>query len=157
MFNDRARIHVQAGRGGDGALSFRREKYVPKGGPSGGDGGRGGDVVLVADPNLRDLSVLRFRPHLRAENGGAGEGSNRTGASGADAVAPVPVGTQVFDEGGILLCDLAHAGARAVVARGGRGGFGNRRFATSTRQSPRTAEIGEDADIRTLELRLKLM
>src|ERR671917_476487 len=116
MFIDRAKIHVQGGDGGNGVTAFRREKYVPRGGPSGGDGGRGGDVVLVADPERRDLSSLRFRPHVRATNGRAGEGSNRTGARGEDAVVPVPVGTQVLTEDGALVADLAHASARAVVA-----------------------------------------
>ena len=157
MFSDRALIFVRAGRGGDGSVAFRREKFVPKGGPAGGDGGRGGDVVLVADPGRRDLTALRFRPHVRAESGRHGEGGNRTGASGDDVVVAVPVGTQVFEEDGTLVCDLAHPGARAVIARGGRGGAGNQRFATATRQSPRIAEVGEDGDERTLELRLKLM
>jgi GTP-binding protein len=157
MFSDRAVVHVRAGRGGDGSIAFRREKFVPKGGPAGGDGGRGGDVTFVADPDIRDLSTLRFRPHVRADAGRHGEGSDRTGATGGETVVRVPVGTQVFGVDGVLLCDLAHAGARAVVARGGRGGQGNRRFATPTRQSPRVAEVGEEGDERTLELRLKLL
>jgi GTPase len=157
MFHDRARIHVQAGRGGDGALSFRREKYVPKGGPDGGDGGEGGDVVLVADPDLRDLS--RFRPNQRfkAGSGGGGGGSNRTGASGERAELDVPVGTQVFDEDGQLVADLAHPRARVAIARGGAGGRGNRKFATPTRQAPRFAETGLPGDEATIELRLKLL
>ena len=156
MFSDRAVVRIQAGRGGDGSIAFRREKFIPKGGPSGGDGGHGGDVVLVADPDLRDLTAFRYRPHVRAPAGRHGEGSNRTGASGPDAEFRVPVGTQVFDEEGTLVCDLAHPGARAVVARGGKGGNGNQRYATATRQSPRVAEVGEDGDERVLELRLKL-
>ena len=139
MFNDRARIHVQAGRGGDGALSFRREKYVPKGGPDGGDGGRGGDVVLVADPDLRDLSRFRRQRAFRGGRGGHGGGSGKHGADGEDIELLVPVGTQVFDGDGNLVVDLAHAGARAVLGRGGSGGRGNRQFATPTRQTPRSS------------------
>src|SRR5205809_1355959 len=116
MFHDRARISVNAGRGGDGALSFRREKHVPKGGPDGGDGGPGGDVVLVADPDLRDLSAFRTRKRVRAGNGEPGRGALKQGASGEDAELRVPVGTQVLDEDGLLVADLAHAGARVVVA-----------------------------------------
>src|SRR5918994_6141480 len=135
MFNDRARIHVQAGRGGNGALSFRREKFVPKGGPDGGDGGEGGDVVFVADPDLRDLS--RFRPNqwIRGGRGGAGGGGNRHGANGETVELEVPVGTQVFDESGQLIADLARPGARVIAARGGAGGGGNRRFVSPTRQT----------------------
>ena len=157
MFHDRARIEAKGGRGGDGAVSFRREKYVPKGGPDGGDGGKGGDVVLVADPDLRDLSFFKRRQHFRAGRGRHGEGSNRRGADGEAVEARVPVGTQVFDDSGRLLLDLAHAGARAVVARGGAGGAGNRRFASPTHQAPRVAEVGEEGDDVALELRLKLV
>jgi GTP-binding protein len=157
MFNDRARIHVQAGRGGDGAISFRREKYVPKGGPDGGDGGDGGDVVLVADPDLRDLSAFRGKTRFRAGRGRHGEGANRHGAAGAAVELRVPVGTQVLDAAGGLLVDLAHPGARATVARGGVGGQGNRRFATPTRQAPRIAEAGQAGEELELELRLKLL
>src|ERR687884_1868590 len=133
MFNDRARIHVQAGRGGDGALSFRREKYVPKGGPDGGDGGRGGDVVIVVDPALRDLSRFRRERWFKGGRGGHGGGAGKHGADGADVELPVPVGTQVFDADGNLTVDLAHGGARVVLARGGAGGRGNRRFAAAPR------------------------
>ncbi len=157
MFHDRARIHVQAGRGGDGALSFRREKHVPKGGPDGGDGGPGGDVVLVADPDLRDLSAFRTRQWFKAGKGGPGGGSGRHGASGQDVELRVPVGTQVLDNEEQLVADLAAPGGRVVLARGGDAGRGNRRFATPTRQAPRFAETGlpgEDADY---ELRLKLL
>jgi GTPase len=157
MFHDRARIHVQAGRGGDGALSFRREKYVPKGGPDGGDGGDGGDVVLVADPDLRDLSALTTRRWLKAGRGGNGGGSRRHGARGDDVVVPVPVGTQVDDEDEQLIADLATAGARAVVARGGAGGRGNARFASAVRQVPRFAETGRPGEEAEFELRLKLL
>src|SRR5215213_5900384 len=157
MFHDRARIDVQAGRGGDGALSFRREKFVPKGGPDGGDGGPGGDVVLVADPDLRDLSSFRRRQSFKAGRGGAGGGSGRHGASGGAVELHVPIGTQVFDEDEQLLADLAAPGARLVAARGGAGGRGNRRFATPTRQTPRFAETGIPGEEATLELRLKLL
>src|SRR5215211_4181019 len=157
MFHDRARIHVQAGRGGDGALSFRREKYVPKGGPDGGDGGPGGDVVLVADADLRDLSSFRAQQWFRAGKGGAGGGNGRHGASGADVELRVPVGTQVLDEEEQLVADLAAAGVRAVLARGGEGGRGNRGFATATRQTPRFAETGLPGEEADYELRLKLL
>jgi GTPase len=157
VFNDRARIHVQAGRGGDGALSFRREKYVPKGGPDGGDGGRGGDVILVADPDLRDLSRFRRQRSFEGGRGGRGGGSGKHGADGENVELPVPVGTQVVDSDGNLVVDLAHAGAKAVLARGGLGGRGNRRFATPTRQTPRFAEVGTPGEEADYELRLKLL
>src|SRR5438552_11029213 len=157
MFSDRARIHVQAGRGGDGALSFRREKYVPKGGPDGGDGGRGGDVVLVADPDLRDLSRFRRERWFKGGRGGHGGGSGKHGADGDDVELPVPIGTQVLDRDGNLTVDLAHPGARVVLARGGSGGRGNRRFATPTRQAPRFAETGAPGEEADYELRLKLL
>jgi GTP-binding protein len=157
VFHDKARIHVQAGRGGNGALSFRREKFVPKGGPDGGDGGEGGDVVLVAVPDLRDLS--RFRPNqwVKGGRGGSGGGANKHGANGDLVELGVPVGTQIFDETGQLIADLARAQARVVVARGGSGGRGNRRFATPARQAPRFAETGMPGDEATIELRLKLL
>jgi GTP-binding protein len=156
-FHDRVEIHVEAGRGGDGGLSFRREKYVPKGGPDGGDGGRGGDVVVVADPALRDLSSLRRVRVLRGSRGGNGRGSRKHGADGADAEIKVPVGTVVLDGAESIVADLTSSDSRLVVARGGSGGRGNARFATPTRQTPRFAETGlpgEDAD---LVLRLKLV
>ena len=157
MFTDRARIEVQAGRGGDGGLTFRREKYVPRGGPDGGDGGRGGDLVLVADPDLRDLSSFRSRKRFRAEAGGSGGGSGKHGADGEDIVLPVPAGTQVLDDDDNLVADLARPGARLVLARGGMGGRGNKRFATPTRQTPRFAEIGLPGETGAYELRLKLL
>ena len=157
MFHDRVRIHVQAGRGGDGGLSFRREKHVPKGGPDGGDGGPGGDVVLVADHDLRDLSAFRPNQHVKAGRGGGGGGALKHGATGADAELHVPIGTQVLDDEERLLADLAHPGARAVVARGGLAGRGNKRFATPTRQAPRFAETGLPGEELWLELRLKLL
>ena len=157
MFHDRARIQVRGGRGGDGSLSFRREKYVPKGGPDGGDGGSGGDVALVADATLRDLAFLKAKQHFQGGRGRHGQGSNRHGADGEGIELRVPVGTQVFDDEGRLLADLAHPGARATVARGGIGGVGNRRFASATRQAPRIAEVGQAGEERWLELRLKLI
>src|SRR2546423_6853402 len=141
MFHDRARIHVLAGRGGDGALSFRREKHVPKGGPDGGDGGPGGDVVLVADPDLRDLSTYRSPRRFKAEKGRAGGGSGKHGASGAPVELRVPVGTQVLDDGS-LVADLAHARARAVVAHGGAGGRGDKRFRPPPPPAARFARAG---------------
>src|SRR6266516_3777529 len=157
MLTDRARIHVQAGRGGDGALSFRREKHVPKGGPDGGDGGPGGDVVLVADPDLRDLSGFRPKQRFKAGKGGSGGGSGRHGAAGADVVLRAPVGTQVLDAEGRLVADLTGSGARVSLARGGPAGRGNKRFATSTRQTPRFAETGLPGEEGDFELRLKLL
>ena len=157
MFHDRARIHVQAGRGGHGALSFRREKYVPKGGPDGGDGGRGGDVVLVADPDLRDLGKFQAPRTYKAPKGGQGQGAGKHGADGADVELRVPVGTQVFDDEDRLIADLAARDARVVAARGGSGGRGNRRFATPTRRAPRFAEVGMPGEEAELELRLKLL
>jgi GTP-binding protein len=156
MFHDRARIAVQAGRGGDGGLSFRREKFVPKGGPDGGDGGRGGDVVLIADSNLRDLSTPGSKRVFKAGRGQPGRGSGKHGADGADVELHVPVGTQVFADDQIV-ADLAAPGARVVVARGGGGGRGNRHFATPTLQTPRFAETGLPGEQADLELRLKLL
>jgi len=156
-FHDRARIHVVAGRGGDGSIHFRREKHVPKGGPDGGDAGGGGDVVLVADPELRDLSAFRRAKWFAAGKGEPGGGSRKHGAAGADAEIAVPVGTQVFTADGDLVADLAHPHARVVLARGGRGGRGNVHFASSTRQVPRLAEIGEPGEEDDYELRLKLL
>lgn len=157
MFADRARIVVEGGRGGDGALSFRREKYVPRGGPDGGDGGSGGEVRLVADADMRDLAFYRGRTSFRAPRGRHGQGSNRHGADGEDVILRVPVGTQVYDEDGGLTADLAHPGAQIVVAHGGRGGAGNQRFAGSRRQAPRLAEPGLPGEQATIELRLKLL
>jgi GTPase len=157
MFHDRARLTAIAGRGGDGSMHFRREKYVPKGGPDGGDGGEGGDVVLVADPRRRDLSGFRPNQKLRAGKGGAGGGSLAHGARGEDAILNVPVGTQVLDAGERLVADLAQPGARVVVAKGGAGGRGNKRFAGPTRQTPRFAEVGWPGEEAAIELRLKLL
>jgi GTP-binding protein len=157
VFHDRVRIEVKGGRGGDGSMSFRREKYVPKGGPDGGDGGDGGDVVLVAHSELRDLSYLARKHLLAAKRGRHGQGKNRHGARGEDIEIRVPVGTQVFDAEDRLLADLAHPGARVVAAHGGAGGAGNRRFVSSTRQAPRIAEVGLPGEEATIELRLKLL
>jgi GTP-binding protein len=157
LFHDRARIRVQAGRGGHGALSFRREKYVPRGGPDGGDGGRGGDVLLAADPDLRDLGKFQAPRVYKAGSGSHGQGAGKHGADGVDVELRVPAGTQVFDEGERLIADLAVPDSRVVVARGGAGGRGNRRFATATRQAPRFAEVGMPGEQAELELRLKLL
>jgi GTP-binding protein len=157
VFNDRARIRVQAGKGGDGGLSFRREKYVPKGGPDGGDGGRGGDVVLIADASLRDLSSLRRRRLIKAGRGENGRGARKHGADGGDNELRVPVGTQVLSDAGDLIADLAHPDARVVLAKGGQGGRGNARFVSSTRQVPRFAEVGPPGEELDVELHLKLL
>lgn len=153
---DRARIHLEAGRGGDGCVSFRREAHVPKGGPDGGDGGHGGDVVLLCEASLRDLAGLRRQSHFRGERGRHGQGKGRHGARGADSVLRVPPGTQATSLDGSVV-DLVADGQRAVVARGGRGGHGNKRFATSTRQTPRFAERGTAGESGWIELRLKLL
>lgn len=158
MFIDRAKIHVQGGNGGNGVTAFRREKFVPKGGPSGGDGGRGGDVILVADGSLNTLLHLRYNPRHIAERGLHGEGSNRSGHAGADLIVRVPIGTQIFDsETGELLADLAQDGARWLAARGGRGGFGNAHFATSTNRAPRYHQDGGKGEERVVQLELKLL
>jgi GTP-binding protein len=157
MFRDEAEIEVIAGRGGDGAVSFRREKFAPRGGPDGGDGGSGGSVVLVASPNLNSLLSVGRRFSYKAESGRPGTGSNKSGRSGEDLEIEVPIGTQIFDrERGNLLRDLAKAGDHVVAARGGGGGKGNARFATSVRQAPRIATPGESGERRTLRLELKL-
>lgn len=157
MFVDRARIVVQGGRGGRGAISFRREAHVPRGGPDGGDGGRGGDVAFHASPDLSTLADFRYRKRLKAESGAAGAGKKRHGKGGASVRVPVPVGTLVKDERGNVLADLSTPGAEVVVARGGAGGLGNTHFTTSTRRAPRIAEDGEPGEERTIELELKLL
>jgi GTP-binding protein len=153
---DRARIQVEGGKGGDGVVSFRREAHVPKGGPDGGDGGHGGDVVLVCDESLRDLAALKRRAHFRGGRGSHGQGKNKHGARGEDALVHVPPGTQVTALDGSAI-DLVGEGQTAAVARGGRGGHGNKRFATSTRQAPRFAERGGAGESGWIELRLKLL
>jgi GTP-binding protein len=161
QFIDEAQIAVHAGAGGDGCVSFRREKFVPRGGPNGGDGGRGGDVVLAADRRLRTLFDQRYRSELRAGRGAHGAGSERTGRDGEDVVIRVPVGTLVRDAeappDAAPLADLVRDGQRLVVARGGRGGRGNARFATATRQAPDFAEPGASGESRRLALSLKLL
>ena len=158
MFIDRTKIRVQGGHGGDGVTAFRREKFVPRGGPSGGDGGRGGDVWLVAKESLNTLLHLRYNPEHVAERGRHGEGSNRAGRDGADTIVSVPVGTQVFDAAtGELLCDLTRDGERWLAARGGRGGFGNAHFATSTNRAPRYHQKGSPGEELELQLELKLL
>jgi GTP-binding protein len=158
MFIDRAKIHVQGGDGGNGVTAFRREKFVPRGGPSGGDGGRGGDVVLVADGSLNTLLHLRYNPQHIAQRGSHGEGSNRSGREGEDLIVRVPVGTQIFDANtGDLLHDLNHDGDRWLAARGGRGGFGNAHFTTSTNRAPRYHQTGSKGEELDLQLELKLL
>lgn len=158
MFVDQARIFVQAGAGGNGVVSWRREKYVPQGGPDGGDGGRGGSVFLEATGDLTTLIDFRYQPRYKAERGGHGQGGKRHGKNGEDRVIKVPVGTQVFDdETGELLVDLVEPGQRWLAARGGRGGRGNARFVTPQRQAPAFAEKGESGEERWLRLELKLL
>ncbi len=157
MFVDHARIVVQGGRGGDGCLSFRREKYVPRGGPDGGDGGDGGNVIFEADPSHATLQAFRFRQHFRAQRGQHGRGKAKEGRAGEDLVVKVPAGTGIHDEEGRLLTDLLRPGERWVAARRGRGGRGNARFATSTNQAPRRADPGESGEERTLVLDLRLL
>jgi GTP-binding protein len=160
MLHDRARIHVQAGAGGDGCSSFRREAHVPRGGPDGGDGGRGGDVMLLCDDSLRDLQSLTRRAHHRAARGGPGEGALRHGADGEALVVRVPPGTEAIGEEGDLegrRWELLHHGQRAQLARGGAGARGNKRFATPTRQAPRFAERGLPGEEGWLALRLRLL
>jgi GTPase len=156
MLHDRARIEVRAGAGGNGCLSFRREAHVPKGGPDGGDGGRGGDVLLRCDDNLRDLQAFRRRAHFRAERGGHGQGSQRHGADGEPLVIAVPPGTQVTRWDGTRY-DLLRPGQEVTIARGGAGGRGNTRFKSSVRQAPRLAERGLPGEEGTVELHLKLL
>ena len=157
MFVDHARIFVAAGDGGTGCLSFRREKYVPRGGPDGGDGGHGGSVILRADKNFSTLVSFRYKRQFKAERGQHGMGSNMHGRSGHDLTIPVAPGTLVLDDSGETVADLRHAGEAVVVARGGRGGRGNARFATSTNQAPRTFEKGRPGEERWLTLELKLL
>ncbi len=157
-FIDRARISVQAGRGGNGCVSFRREKYVPRGGPDGGRGGDGGDVVLEASPQVGGLTAFQYRPLLRAPDGGPGRGQGMTGADGKDLVRPVPRGTVVRRAGsGEIIADLVEEGQRAILARGGRGGRGNASFATSTNRAPRVSEPGEPGEEGDFELELKIL
>lgn len=157
MLVDRATIYVKAGAGGNGAATFRREKYVPRGGPDGGDGGRGGSVYLVADPQVHTLLDVEERRHFHAESGGHGRRKKQHGAAGRDLEIRVPLGTVVRDAEGRVLGDLTLSGQRLLVARGGRGGLGNVHFATATRQAPRIAQKGEPGEERWLHLELKLI
>jgi len=158
MFIDRVKIFVQGGHGGNGVTAFRREKFVPRGGPSGGEGGRGGEVWLEADDSLNTLLHLRYNPEHRAERGRHGEGSKRSGREGEDVTVRVPVGTLVIDaETSEQFCDLSENGMRWLAARGGRGGFGNSHFATSTNRAPRYHQDGSPGEERTLQLELKLL
>jgi len=158
MFIDRVQIEVQAGDGGDGCMSFRREKYVPRGGPDGGDGGNGGSVIVVAEAGVDSLSPLVHRKHWRAKGGTPGSGSNRHGAGADDLVIRVPPGTVVRDAGhDLVLRDLAEAGEQVVAARGGKGGKGNTRFKSSTNQAPREFTPGEKGEGRTLQFELKVI
>jgi GTP-binding protein len=158
MFIDRVVVRVKAGDGGSGITSFRREKFVPMGGPDGGDGGRGGDIVILGDSNLATLLDYTYRDSWTAPSGDHGSGSNKSGRSGLDVVMPVPVGTVIKDlETSELLGEVLDHGDRIVVAKGGRGGKGNSYFATATHQSPREYQPGEDGQNRTLELELKLI
>jgi GTP-binding protein len=163
MFVDEVDIHVVAGNGGRGCLAFRREMRVPRGGPSGGDGGHGGSVFVVASPHINTLINFRFHPEFAAGRGAHGQGSNRTGHTGADLELEVPIGTFVYERTGepeqplTLLADLAVEGQRVLVARGGRGGLGNARFASSTNRAPRKTQPGEPGEIKDLRLELKLL
>ena len=158
IFIDEAKVHVQGGRGGNGCVAFRREKFVPMGGPSGGDGGHGGSVWLVGEVGRNTLYHLQFASIYNAERGRHGEGMNRTGRSGNDLEIPVPLGTEVYDaETGERLGEVVQDGERLRVASGGRGGKGNARFATATNQAPRNCEPGRDGDDRRLRLELKLL
>ena len=157
-FLDEAKVYVRSGDGGNGCVSFRREKFIEYGGPDGGDGGRGGDVVLECVGGLNTLIDYRYQQHFKAAKGVNGAGRNRTGANGKDAVLKVPAGTQVFDEDGeTLLADLTEIGERAVLFEGGNGGFGNEHFKSSTNRSPRRANPGQPGVERRIQLRLKLI
>jgi GTP-binding protein len=158
QFLDEAKVYVRSGDGGNGAVSFRREKFIEFGGPDGGDGGKGGDVVVECVANLNTLLDYRYKQHFKAKKGGHGMGKNRTGAGGADVVLRVPPGTQIFEEDGeTLIADLVTPGMRVVLARGGNGGFGNAHFKSSTNQAPRRANPGQPGVELTIWLRLKLI
>ncbi|MDH7500980.1 MAG: GTPase ObgE, partial [candidate division NC10 bacterium] len=158
MFIDRAKIYVKAGDGGNGCISFRREKGIPRGGPSGGNGGKGGSVYVEASSSYSTLIDQKYQPHYRAERGGHGQGKCRHGGDGKDLIIQVPCGTVVIEEeSGRILADLTREGQRVLVARGGKGGRGNVHFATPSRQVPRVAEKGEKGEERTLLLELKII
>ena len=157
-FLDEAKVYIRSGDGGNGCVSFRREKFIEFGGPNGGDGGKGGDVIVEAVEGLNTLIDYRYQQHFFAKNGRAGMGKDRHGANGADAVLKVPVGTQIYEEDGeTLLADLTELGQRVVLARGGNGGFGNAYFKSSTNRAPRRANPGQPGKERTIRLRLKLI
>jgi GTP-binding protein len=157
-FLDQARVYIRSGDGGAGCLSFRREKFIEFGGPDGGDGGRGGDVIVECVGGLNTLIDYRYQQHFKAKTGTHGMGQNRSGGKGADAILKVPGGTQIFDEEGeVLLADLTEVGQRLQLARGGNGGFGNAHFKTSTNQAPRRVNPGQEGEERTIWLRLKLI
>ncbi len=157
MFYDRAKIEIRAGKGGNGCVSFRREKFVPKGGPDGGDGGDGGDVIFAASNRIRDLMYFQRQRHFRGENGKPGQGANKHGRRGEEKLVLVPPGTQLLDAAGDLVADLTLDGQRFTAARGGKGGRGNARFSSSTRRAPRFAELGLAGEERTISLELKLL
>ncbi|MDC1240875.1 GTPase ObgE, partial [Litorivicinus sp.] len=157
-FVDEALISVEAGKGGGGCLSFRREKYIPKGGPDGGDGGHGGSVLLIADENLNTLIDYRFQPRYRAENGGQGSGRNKSGAGGGDLTLKVPIGTTIYnDETNTLLGEVVADGDVITIAEGGRGGLGNTRFKSSTNRAPRRTTPGSPGEVFKLRLELRLL
>lgn len=156
-FLDEARVFIQAGSGGDGCTSFRREKYIPFGGPDGGNGGKGGNVFLKADHHLNTLIDYRYKRIFKAQRGQHGMGSNRTGRDGEDLFLKVPLGTQVYDEHSLLLFDLTEDGEEVCIAKGGEGGRGNSVFKTSTNRAPRTSEPGQEGDERWIVLKLKLL
>src|ERR1700690_3336364 len=158
MFIDEAKIRVKAGDGGNGCMAFRREKFVPRGGPSGGDGGKGGDVIMESSERHNTLVHFRFNPEHKAERGGHGEGSNCSGREGVDMILKVPVGTVLYDdETGALVHDFRRPDERLIIAKGGRGGRGNQHFATSTHQAPREHEMGRPGEERSYRLELKLL
>jgi len=158
QFLDEAKVYVRSGNGGNGCVGFRREKFVEFGGPNGGDGGRGGDVIVECVANLNTLLDFRYQQHFKAKKGGNGMGQNRTGAGGADVVLKVPPGTQIFEEDGeTLIADLTEPGDRIVLLKGGNGGFGNARFKTSTNRAPRNANPGQEGEELYIWLRLKLI
>src|SRR5918999_3190089 len=157
-FLDEAKIYIQSGAGGNGCVSFRREKFIEFGGPNGGDGGRGGDVIAECVDGLNTLIDYRYQQHFKAQAGGGGMGKDRHGANGKDVILKVPVGTQIYEEDGeTLLADLTKLGQRVVLAKGGNGGFGNAHFKSSINQAPRHANPGQPGEVRTIRLRLKLI
>src|SRR4051812_28245126 len=157
MFIDKAQVKIKAGDGGNGIVSFRQEKFIDKGGPDGGDGGNGGSVILTASRNQNTLASFRYQKQLSAQPGNPGGEVRKHGRNGADLIVQVPVGTVATDEAGHILADLAEDGARAMIAKGGRGGFGNAHFVSSIRQAPRVAEKGEPGGELMVQLELKMI